>query len=71
MLVSYLETFKNDVEAWCELSDLYLKLNMVEQALFCVEEAVFLYPLNAVYLYRYAQVNYFSLLDSNPPPDAL
>jgi len=43
-LVEFLDTFPTDVEAWCELSDLYYSQGLSAQAIFCLEEALLIVP---------------------------
>ncbi|KAN0074942.1 hypothetical protein V8E54_007553 [Elaphomyces granulatus] len=43
-LVEFLEAFPTNSEAWCELSDLYLRQRMDSQAIFCLEEALLTAP---------------------------
>ena len=40
MLNVYLSTFMTDTDAWAELSDMYLKLQMYKNASFCYESAI-------------------------------
>ena len=39
-LTDFLDAWPTDVEGWCELSDLYLKVGAMEKAVWCVEEAL-------------------------------
>ncbi|ETN38942.1 uncharacterized protein HMPREF1541_06984 [Cyphellophora europaea CBS 101466] len=43
-LVDLLEAFPTDVEAWCELADLYQSQGLGAQAVFCLEEALLTTP---------------------------
>ena len=43
-LVGLLESSPTDVEAWAELSDLYVSQAMYSQACFCLEEAILIVP---------------------------
>lgn len=43
-LVEFVDTFPTDVEAWCELSDLYQSQGCSSQAIFCLEEAILVTP---------------------------
>ena len=43
-LVGLLESSPTDVEAWAELSDLYVSQAMYPQACFCLEEALLIVP---------------------------
>jgi tetratricopeptide (TPR) repeat protein len=43
-LVDLLETSPTDVEAWCELSDLYQSQGLGLQAIFSLEEALLITP---------------------------
>ena len=59
-LVQFLASFPSDTEAWCELSDLYQKQSLNQQAIFCVEEALLLAP-NAWNLHaRLGELNYLA-----------
>ena len=43
-LVDLLDSFPSDVEAWCELSELYHSQGMGSQAVYCLEEALLAVP---------------------------
>lgn len=43
-LTDLLDAFPSDIEAWCELSDLYHSQGMLSQAIFCLEEALLAVP---------------------------
>ena len=43
-LTELLETSPTDVEAWAELSDLYVSQAMYPQAIFCLEEVLLIAP---------------------------
>ena len=43
-LVDLLEVSPNDIEAWSELSDLYLSQGLYAQAVFCLEEVLLTIP---------------------------
>lgn len=43
-LTDLLESSPTDIEAWTELSDLYLSQNLFAQAIFCLEEALLIAP---------------------------
>jgi ER membrane protein complex subunit 2 len=43
-LVDFLDAFPTDVEAWCELADLYQTQGLGTQAVFCLEEALLSVP---------------------------
>ncbi|KAK5943562.1 Inositol phosphatase SIW14 [Knufia obscura] len=59
-LVQFLASFPSDTEAWCELSDLYQKQGLNQQAIFSMEEALLLAP-NAWNLHaRLGELNYLS-----------
>lgn len=56
-LVKFLDIVYNDTEAWLELSDLYLKENLHQQAAFCMEELVLLEPNNHLYHLKLAEIS--------------
>lgn len=58
MLNRYLDAYYADVEAWLELSDLYLELAMYSQAAFCIEELLLQAPLQHIYHLKYAEIQY-------------
>lgn len=59
-LVQFLASFPSDTEAWCELSDLYEKQGLTQQAIFCMEEALLLAP-NAWNLHaKLGELNYLA-----------
>ncbi|CAG5112195.1 Oidioi.mRNA.OKI2018_I69.chr2.g6438.t1.cds [Oikopleura dioica] len=58
LLVSYLETYKCDNEAWLELAELYLSEYEYEKAAYCFEELILISPANYLYHQRYAEVRY-------------
>jgi len=43
-LVEFVDSFPTDMEAWCELSDLYQSQGCSAQAIFCLEEALLITP---------------------------
>lgn len=43
-LVTLLEASPTDIEAWAELSDLYLSQGLYHQAVYCLEEILLLAP---------------------------
>ena len=43
-LVAMLDASPTDIEAWAELSDLYLSQGMFSQAAFCLEEVLLVAP---------------------------
>ncbi|EXJ79083.1 hypothetical protein A1O3_08584 [Capronia epimyces CBS 606.96] len=43
-LVEFVDSFPTDIEAWCELSDLYESQGHISQAIFSLEEAVLITP---------------------------
>ncbi|KAJ9640256.1 uncharacterized protein PV06_10774 [Exophiala oligosperma] len=43
-LVEFVDSFPTDMEAWCELSDLYQTQGCSSQAIFCLEEALLITP---------------------------
>ncbi|KAJ3270549.1 hypothetical protein HDV01_007752 [Terramyces sp. JEL0728] len=56
LLVTYLDTFMQDTEAWVTLGNLYLQTNAFQQALFCYEELVLLRPSTHLYLLKLADL---------------
>eukprot|EP00897_Mesotaenium_endlicherianum_P008907 jgi/Mesen1/8044/ME000043S07426 len=55
-LNKYLETFMADADAWRELADMYISLQMYKQAAFCCEELLLVAPLNPLFNLLYAEV---------------
>uniref|UniRef100_A0A158QET3 TPR_REGION domain-containing protein n=1 Tax=Hymenolepis diminuta TaxID=6216 RepID=A0A158QET3_HYMDI len=60
-LNKYLKLFMADVEAWSELSDLYLAQGNFKHAAFCVEEMILANPHNPLLHERLAEVKFFYL----------
>ncbi|XP_068635357.1 uncharacterized protein [Aristolochia californica] len=58
LLNKYLETFMADHEAWRELAELYVSLQMYKQAAFCYEELILCQPTIPLYHLAYADVLY-------------
>lgn len=59
-LSHFVATFPSDAEAWSELSDLYQSQGMLNQAIFCTEEALLIAP-NAWNLHaRLGELNYLA-----------
>lgn len=54
----YLKTYLNDMEAWQELCDLYLKVQDYAKAAHTMEELVITHPHHHLYQQRYAEVLY-------------
>ncbi|XP_052193662.1 uncharacterized protein LOC127802050 [Diospyros lotus] len=54
----YLETFMADHDAWRELAEIYVSLQMFKQAAFCYEELILSQPTNPLYHLAYADVLY-------------
>ncbi|VUZ41789.1 unnamed protein product [Hymenolepis diminuta] len=57
-LNKYLKLFMADVEAWSELSDLYLAQGNFKHAAFCVEEMILANPHNPLLHERLAEIKY-------------
>ncbi|XP_010256144.1 PREDICTED: ER membrane protein complex subunit 2-A [Nelumbo nucifera] len=57
-LNKYLEIFMADHEAWRELAEIYVSLQMYKQAAFCYEELILCQPLVPLYHLAYADVLY-------------
>lgn len=57
-LRKYLDTYMADYEAWRELGDLYISLQMFKQAGFCYEEVLLSAPANPMLHTRYAEILY-------------
>jgi tetratricopeptide (TPR) repeat protein len=55
-LKQYLEVFMQDLEAWSQLSQLYIQLHMYQQAAFCLEELLLQKPHAPFYQIRYADL---------------
>ncbi|KAI4369433.1 hypothetical protein MLD38_017872 [Melastoma candidum] len=58
LLSKYLDTFMADHDAWRELAEIYITLQMYKQAAFCYEELLLSQPTNALYHLAYADVLY-------------
>ncbi|CAN8265414.1 unnamed protein product [Cochlearia groenlandica] len=56
LLNKYLELFMADQDAWKELAELYLSLQMYKQAAFCYEELILSQPTVPLYHLAYADV---------------
>ncbi|CAK9135041.1 unnamed protein product [Ilex paraguariensis] len=61
-LNKYLETFMADHDAWRELCEIYVSLQMYKQAAFCYEELILSQPTIPLYHLAYADVSGFSML---------
>uniref|UniRef100_J3L990 ER membrane protein complex subunit 2 n=1 Tax=Oryza brachyantha TaxID=4533 RepID=J3L990_ORYBR len=57
-LNKYLELFMADHDAWRELAETYVALQMYKQALFCYEELILAQPTVPLYHLAYAEVLY-------------
>lgn len=57
-LDKYLEIFMADHDAWRELAEIYVSLQMYKQAAFCYEELILAQPTVPVYHLAYADVLY-------------
>ncbi|XP_038890191.1 ER membrane protein complex subunit 2 [Benincasa hispida] len=57
-LNKYLETFMADHDAWRELAELYISLQMYKQAVFCYEELILSQPTVPLFHLAYADVLY-------------
>ncbi|KAJ6877062.1 ER membrane protein complex subunit 2 [Populus alba x Populus x berolinensis] len=57
-LNKYLETFMADHDAWRELAEIYISLQMYKQAAFCYEELILSQPMVPLYHLAYADVLY-------------
>ncbi|CAI8599740.1 unnamed protein product [Vicia faba] len=57
-LNKYLEIFMADDDAWRELAEVYLSLQMYKQAAFCYEEVILAQPTVPLYHLAYADVLY-------------
>ena len=66
-LVQFVESFPTDMEAWCELSELYHSQGCISQAIFCLEEAIIIAP-NAWNLH--ARLGELEYLASQSPADS-
>lgn len=68
-LVQFVDSFPTDMEAWCELSDLYHSQGCISQAIFCLEEAVIVAP-NAWNLHaRLGELEYLAASSSTDTAD--
>lgn len=54
----YLKDFMNDVEAWIQLSNLYIIEQDYQKAAFCVEELILTSPQNHLYHEKFAEIQY-------------
>ena len=69
-ITDFLEAFPTDVEAWCELADLYQSQGMGAQAIFCLEEALLTVP-NAWNLHtRLGELEYMAAVAAGETSDA-
>ncbi|CAM0947329.1 unnamed protein product [Alopecurus aequalis] len=57
-LSKYLELFMADHDAWRELAEIYVSLQMYKQAAFCYEELILAQPTIPLYHLAYAEVLY-------------
>ncbi|KAL4703197.1 hypothetical protein ACJJTC_004873, partial [Scirpophaga incertulas] len=57
-LVEYLKRFMSDVEAWQELSELYLVVGELPRAAFCAEELILHQPHSHLFHQRLADIRY-------------
>jgi tetratricopeptide (TPR) repeat protein len=57
-LNKYLEIFMADHDAWRELAEIYVSLQMYKQAIFCYEELILSQPMIPLYHLAYADVLY-------------
>ncbi|KAH7848315.1 hypothetical protein Vadar_001133 [Vaccinium darrowii] len=58
LLNKYLEIYMADQDAWRELAEIYVSLQMYKQAAFCYEELILSQPRNPLYHLAYADVLY-------------
>eukprot|EP00262_Sarcandra_glabra_P004844 TRINITY_DN16085_c0_g1_i1.p1 TRINITY_DN16085_c0_g1~~TRINITY_DN16085_c0_g1_i1.p1 ORF type:complete len:303 (-),score=45.40 TRINITY_DN16085_c0_g1_i1:291-1199(-) len=58
LLNKYLEIFMADHDAWRELAEIYVSLQMYKQAAFCYEELILCQPTVPLYHLAYAEVLY-------------
>ncbi|KAK3014082.1 hypothetical protein RJ639_008214 [Escallonia herrerae] len=56
-LIEYLEVFMADHEAWRELAEIYVSLQMYKQAAFCYEELILSQPMIPLYHLAYADAD--------------
>ncbi|PIN23406.1 hypothetical protein CDL12_03866 [Handroanthus impetiginosus] len=56
-LNKYLEIFMADHDAWRELAEIYVSLQMYKQAAFCYEELILSQPTSPLYQLAYADVS--------------
>ncbi|RVW13058.1 ER membrane protein complex subunit 2 [Vitis vinifera] len=56
-LNKYLETFMADHDAWRELAEIYVSLQMYKQAAYCYEELILSQPTLPLYHLAYAEVS--------------
>ena len=58
LLSLYLEIFMGDIDAWLELSRIYIGFKNFQMAAFCLEEAILIRPQDYCLFIRYAEINY-------------
>jgi len=58
LLNEFLKIFVADTDAWSELADLYLELNLYKNAAFCYEELILSSPQNYHLYTRYGEILY-------------
>jgi ER membrane protein complex subunit 2 len=64
-LVQFVDSFPTDMEAWCELSDLYYGQGFTSQAIFCLEEAIVIAPHTWMLHARLGELEYMAATASN------
>jgi tetratricopeptide (TPR) repeat protein len=57
-LVTYLDVFYVDGEAWLQLTNVYLQQNLYQQAAYCIEELILQEPFNPFYHVLHGEVCY-------------
>lgn len=57
-LNTYVTIFASDIDAWQELTQLYIQTQKLDLAKFCVEELILIQPENYLYHLQYAELNY-------------
>lgn len=68
-LVQFVDSFPTDMEAWCELSDLYHSQGCISQAIFCLEEAIIITPYAWNLHARLGELEYLTGLSTTETAD--
>lgn len=69
-LVEFVDSFPTDIEAWCELGDLYHSQGCISQAIYCLEEAIIITPHAWNLHARLGELEYLAGLSPTESPEA-